>query len=55
MLKKMYYRKITVATLAFSVLFILYLMPTSNNNISITKISIEYVTEAKTEVVYLLG
>ena len=55
MLKKMYYRKITVATLALSVLFILYLMPTSNNNISITKSSIEYVTEAKTEVVYLLG
>ena len=55
MLKKMYFRKITVATLALSILCILYLMPDSQDNISIKTSSLEYRDNSAMEVVYLLG
>ncbi len=55
MLKKMYIRKIMIATLALLALFLLYLMPdTKNLDYQLTPNDVEYIYTNSTEVVYLL-
>ena len=55
MLKKMYLRKITVATLALFALLLIYLMPSHEElDYTLSQDDIEYVYTNMTEVVYLL-
>ena len=55
MLKRMYFRKITVASLALLTLGLIYLMPDKNNlDYTISNNSVEYVYDNVKEVIYLL-
>ena len=54
MLKKMYIKKIMVATLALIALFLLYLMPSNTNTSNLVQENLEYVTTTNQEVIYLL-
>ena len=55
MLKKIYFRKIMVATLALFALFLIYLMPEKENtDYTLSYDNIEYIYTNVTEVVYLL-